>query len=161
MPIPMRVDNCPCGSEAIAAFLQECKRVEQEKYLKFAESLLESESDFSESVETDLQKSHAIYEEYCRTHAPNPFVMELIHTARPEIPSKIEAYMEQHVQKCRQELMQKIEDAVGWITDIHGLQLGKDGMLTGMIEGENGKAFVTTTYVRDAFRPYTVEVRKL
>jgi hypothetical protein len=57
--------------------------------------------------------------------------------------------------------MQRIEAIVGSITDIHGLQLGKDGLLTGMIDGENGRAFVTTTFIKGEFQPYRVEVRKM
>ena len=161
MPISMKVDNCLCGSEAIEAFLRECRRVEQEKYLKIAEKLMEIESEFSEAIETDLNKSDAIYRQYCSIHVPDAFVMELIRTARPEIPTKIENHLEKHYHLCRRELMQKIEAVTGSITDIHGLQLGKDGLLTGMIDGDNGRAFVTTTYIKDAFQPFRIEVRKM
>lgn len=161
MPLSMKVDNCLGGSEAIEAFLRECRRVEQEKYLKIAEKLLEIESEFSEAVETDLNKSDLIYQQYCSSHVPDAFVMELIRTARPEIPSKIENHLEKHYHLCRRDLMQKIEAVTGSITDIHGLQLGKDGLLTGMIQGDNGRAFVTTTYIKEEFQPFRVEVRKM
>lgn len=161
MPIPMRVENCLCGSEAIEAFLRECRRVEQDKYLKTAETLLEIESGFSEAIETDMVKSDAIYQEYCRSHVPDEFVMELLRTTRPEIPAKIEMHLDKHYHQCRRELMQKIEAAVGSIVDIHGLQLGKDGLLTGMVDGEDGRAFVTTTYIKNEFQPFRIEVRKM
>jgi len=161
MTIPMRVDNCLCGSEAIEAFLRESRRIEQEKYLKIAETLLEMESEFSQAIETDMTKSDAVYQQYCRSHVPDTFVMELIRTARPEISAKIEVYLDKHYHLCRRELIQRIEAIVGSITDIHGLQLGKDGLLTGMIDGENGRAFVTTTFIKEEFQPFRVKVRKM
>jgi hypothetical protein len=87
------------------------------------------------------------------------FVRTLTHN-RPVIPAKIEKHLDKHYHQCRRELMQKLKRHSVPLS-IFTVAACKDGLLTGMVDGEDGRAFVTTTYIKNEFQPFRIEVRKM
>jgi len=166
MPIAMHMDACFSGIPAINEFLTTYQQAEKEMYLKVAAELQQLELELVSGQndfmgENDLSRRDAVYETYCQKHAKDDFVMELIRTPNAEIPAVIEAYtIKRHTERYDL-LLHYIEEAVGTVNGLQGLQLCKDGLLTGIVEGSKGRCLVTTSFNRDLLHPYKVEINKI
>ena len=166
MPIAMHMDACFSGIPAINEFLTTYQQAEKEMYLKVAAELQQLELELVSGQndfmgENDLSRRDAVYEAYCQKHVKDEFVMELIRTPNAEIPAAIEAHIKKRYTERYNLLLQYIEEAVGTVNGLQGLQLCKDGLLTGIVEGSKGRCMVTTSFNRDLLHPYKIEINKI
>ena len=166
MPIAMRMDACFSGIPAIIEFFTNYQQAEQEMYLKVAAELYQLELNLVSGQhdfmgENDLSRRDAVYAAYCQKHAKDEFVLELIRTPNAEIPAVIKTYTMKRYSERYNQLLQYIEEAVGTVDGLQGLQLCKDGLLTGIVEGSKGRCLITTSFNRDQLHPYKVEITKI